>query len=130
PERCEVLELLAAQAAVSLENARLYDTLDQRVQERTRALEESNEELSRTLQRLKEKQKRLVMQEKLASLGALTSGIAHEIKNPLNFVNNFAQLSVGLADELRGELDRQEARLEPGSAEMIREIVQDLQGNA
>ncbi|WP_375770489.1 AAA family ATPase [Archangium gephyra] len=99
PDRCQVLDLLAAQAAISLENARLYDTLDQRVKEKTRELVRSNAELSETLQRLKDTQRQLIVQEKLASLGTLTSGIAHEIKNPLNFINNFAQLSLELVSE-------------------------------
>ena len=66
------------------------------------------EELSLTLERLKQTQKQLVMQEKLASLGVLTSGIAHEIRNPLNFVNNFAESSIGLAQELSEEIARGE----------------------
>jgi signal transduction histidine kinase len=130
PERCEVLELLAAQAAISLENARLYDTLESRVRERTQELSTSHDELARTLTRLKVTQKQLIMQEKLASLGALTSGIAHEIKNPLNFINNFAELSVGLVDDLRGEVKSQEGRIAPDCAVAIEEIVADLQQNA
>ena len=130
PERCKVLELLASQAAISLENARLYDTLESRVQVRTRELSTSNEELSRALTRLKETQKQLIMQEKLASLGALTSGIAHEIKNPLNFINNFAELTVGLVDDLGASVLGQQARLDPGSVAMIEEIVADLRQNA
>ncbi len=130
PERCRVLELLAAQAAISLENARLYDTLENRVKVRTQELSTSNEELSLTLRRLKETQKQLIMQEKLASLGALTSGIAHEIKNPLNFINNFAELSVGLADDLLQEIQGQKARLDPDSLTAIDEIIGDLQQNA
>ncbi len=130
PERCKVLELLASQAAISLENARLYDTLENRVQVRTQELSTSNEELSRALTRLKETQKQLIMQEKLASLGALTSGIAHEIKNPLNFINNFAELTIGLVDDLGSEVESQQARLDPGSVAMIEEIVADLRQNA
>src|SRR4029079_11655653 len=99
-ERCKVLELLSAQAAISLENARLYDTLDTRVKERTRELRESNDGLSLALKRLRDTQAQLISQEKLASLGALTAGIAHELKNPLNFITNFAALSRGLADEI------------------------------
>jgi signal transduction histidine kinase len=125
-----VLELLAAQAAISLENARLYDTLENRVKERTLELSSSNEELSLTLRRLKETQKQLIMQEKLASLGALTSGIAHEIKNPLNFINNFAELSVGLTADLLQEIESQRARLSPDSVAVIDEIISDLQQNA
>src|SRR5262249_16506331 len=71
------------------ENARLFDE----VQQRTR-------ELSRSLEHLRAAQDRLIQTEKLASLGQLTAGIAHEIKNPLNFVNNFSALSSELTDEL------------------------------
>ncbi|MBK8259029.1 MAG: GAF domain-containing protein [Polyangiaceae bacterium] len=99
-ERRQVLDLLAAQAAVSLENARVYETLEERVAARTKELRHSNDELASTLARLREAQQQLITQEKLASLGALTSGIAHEIKNPLNFVNNFSELSIELLDEL------------------------------
>ena len=71
-----------------------YADLEQKVEDRTRALTESLEDL-RTAQ------DRLVQTEKLASLGQLTAGIAHEIKNPLNFVNNFSGVSVELVDELQ-----------------------------
>jgi predicted ATPase/signal transduction histidine kinase len=130
PERRVVLEILAAQAAISLENARLYETLEQRVKDRTQELSQSNEDLSRALARLKDTQKRLIVQEKMASLGALTSGIAHEIKNPLNFINNFAESSVGIADELLDEIRGQKARLDPSSVESVEELAAELKGNA
>lgn len=66
-ERCEVLDLLVSQAAISLENARLYDTLDSRVRERTAALHASNDELSRVIQQMRAMQRQLITQEKLAS---------------------------------------------------------------
>lgn len=69
------------------------EQLEDRVKERTA-------ELNQTVTRLEATQAQLIEQEKLASLGALTAGIAHEIKNPLNFVNNFAEVSAELADEV------------------------------
>jgi signal transduction histidine kinase len=62
------------------------------------------EELKAALERLRQAQDQLIVQERLASLGSLTAGIAHEIKNPLNFVTNFADLSVELVGELKGEM--------------------------
>jgi signal transduction histidine kinase len=76
-----------------------------RLEARCRALEEElrakEEELAAERAKLRDTRAQIVIQEKLASLGALTAGIVHEIRNPLNFVNNFAALSVDLADELR-----------------------------
>jgi len=79
----------ADQAVIAIENVRLFDE----VQARTK-------ELSQSLDDLRSAQDRLVQTEKLASLGQLTAGIAHEIKNPLNFVNNFSALSAELTEEL------------------------------
>ena len=76
-------------------------TLETRVAERTAELSEEKAALARTLDELRRTQARMVQQEKLASLGRLTQGIAHEIKNPLNFVNNFASLSEELVAELQ-----------------------------
>jgi signal transduction histidine kinase len=88
-----MLRTFADQAVIALGNVRLF----QEVQERTR-------ELSRSLDDLRTAQDRLVQTQKLASLGQLTAGIAHEIKNPLNFVNNFSALSAELTDELNNVL--------------------------
>ena len=84
-----LLKTFADQAVIAIENTRLFNE----VQDRTR-------ELAKSLDDLRAAQDRLVQTEKLASLGQLTAGIAHEIKNPLNFVNNFASLSAELTDEL------------------------------
>jgi signal transduction histidine kinase len=129
-DRLRVLDLLSAQAATSLENARLYETLDQRVKERTEELRRSNEDLSQTLERLQITQKQLVMQEKLASLGALTSGIAHEIKNPLNFVNNFAESSVEISSELLSAVKLHREQPDTETLDSIEELVSDLKENA
>jgi signal transduction histidine kinase len=85
--------------------------LEQLVTERTTDLRTKNEELEETLVKLQRTQQQLVQQEKLASLGQLTAGIAHEIQNPLNFVNNFSFLSKDLMKELgesTDEADRKE----------------------
>ena len=74
--------------------------LSKLVDERTQELVLKNDALSKAMDELKATQEQLVQQEKLASLGQLTAGIAHEIKNPLNFVNNFAKLSFELVDEI------------------------------
>jgi histidine kinase len=129
-ERRRVLELLAGQAAISLENAKLYDTLDSRVKEQTKALLARNEELSWTLQRLKDTQQQLITQEKLASLGMLTSGIAHEMRNPLNFINNFADISADLADELRAGVERQRGRLDEEDVAELEDTIEMLRGNS
>ena len=92
-KQIELVTTFADQAVIAIENVRLFDE----VQERTR-------ELSLSLDDLRTAQDRLVQTEKLASLGQLTAGIAHEIKNPLNFVNNFAALSTELIDELNDVL--------------------------
>ena len=103
--------------------------LEQEVEERTRELKEKNDALETTLSQLKDTQNQLIVQEKMASLGALTAGIAHEIKNPLNFVNNFAELSTDLIQELLEEIQPQKERLDAETVEAIENILSDLQQN-
>ena len=112
----ELLQTFAAQSVLAIQNARLFES----VEARTRELAKSLEELRTT-------QDRLVQTEKLASLGQLTAGIAHEIKNPLNFVNNFSAVSVELIDELRQALAG--AKLNSKLRAEIGEIADTLQGN-
>jgi two-component system NtrC family sensor kinase len=107
----ELVTSFADQAVIAISNVGLFNE----VQERTR-------ELSQSLDDLRTAQDRLVQTEKLASLGQLTAGIAHEIKNPLNFVNNFAALSAELTDELNDVL-------KPATiSDKIREEVDELTG--
>jgi GAF domain-containing protein len=112
----EVASTFADQAAIAIENVRLFDE----VQGRTR-------ELAKSLDDLRATQDRLVQTQKLASLGQLTAGIAHEIKNPLNFVNNFSAVSAELIDELRDALAG--ANLDTKLGVEISEIADTLQSN-
>jgi C4-dicarboxylate-specific signal transduction histidine kinase len=115
-KQIELASTFADQAAIAIENVRLFES----VEARTRELAQSLEDLRTT-------QDRLVQTQKLASLGQLTAGIAHEIKNPLNFVNNFSGVSTELIDELQDALkgmplnDKERAE--------IKELTDTLKGN-
>jgi signal transduction histidine kinase len=112
----DVIKTFAAQSVLAIQNARLFENVEARTSE-----------LARSLQDLQTAQDRLVQTEKLASLGQLTAGIAHEIKNPLNFVNNFSAVSGELVDELRGALGG--VHLDAKLRAEINEIADMLQGN-
>jgi two-component system, NtrC family, sensor kinase len=115
-KQIELATTFADQAAIAIENVRLFESVEARTRE-----------LAKSLEDLRTAQDRLVQTQKLASLGQLTAGIAHEIKNPLNFVNNFSAVSVELIDELRQALTG--ANLDSKLRAEISEIADTLQGN-
>jgi len=86
-DRVEVLKLITTQAAICLENAILYNNLEDKVKERTQELNEKNERLQQALQDLQSTQTQLIQNEKMSSLGQMVAGIAHEINNPINFID-------------------------------------------
>jgi signal transduction histidine kinase len=88
------------------------------------------EALAAALDELKKTQDRLLVQQKLASLGSLTAGIAHEIKNPLNFVTNFAEILKSLIVDLRSSFDSQKGRIDPDEAAFIEDTLKDVDVNA
>jgi len=110
------LQTFAAQSVLAIQNARLFESVESRTRE-----------LAKSLEDLRTTQDRLIQTEKLASLGQLTAGIAHEIKNPLNFINNFSAVSVELIDELREALGG--AHLDNKLRGEIAGIADMLQGN-
>ena len=97
------------------------NSLESQVIERTAEITQQKEALEKTILELKTTQTQLIHAEKMASLGELTAGIAHEIQNPLNFVNNFSEMSVELAQELNEELDKDLI-----DKDLLRELMSDL----
>src|SRR5437773_3610162 len=118
---------LVSQTSTAINNASFYQALEWERQSLEEKVRERTRELSRSLEELRAAQDRLIQTEKLASLGQLTAGIAHEIKNPLNFINNFSALSAELIEELNDVL--MPAALDDKMREEIDELTHMLKGN-
>ena len=124
------LQKASEELRISHEQLEEYNrTLEHKVDERTTELKAKNDELDAAFNGLKAAQAQLVQSEKMASLGALTAGIAHEIKNPLNFINNFSELSVELVQEILAESDKLTSALGEKEADYIKGILRDIEGN-
>lgn len=148
-DRLEILRMLCAEAAISIQNARLYAnlkrtsehlrqskeelesysrTLEQKVDARAQEIRAKNAELEETLTQLQNMQQQIVQKEKMASLGTLTAGIAHEIRNPLNFVTNFSEISVEILAEALGHLNRP-GEPSPTTVDQVKAILSDVGDN-
>ena len=115
-KQIELVTTFADQAAIAIENVRLFESVEARTRE-----------LAKSLEDLRTAQDRLVQTEKLASLGQFTAGIAHEIKNPLNFVNNFSGMSAELIGELQDTLS--DISIDPETHAEIKELTDMLRSN-
>jgi two-component system, NtrC family, sensor kinase len=113
--------LLAVLAVLSIIGFILYRNNRQK-QKANAVLQDEKDKVESTLHELKSTQSQLIQSEKMASLGELTAGIAHEIQNPLNFVNNFSEVSNELIDEMKTEFTK-------GNLDEVNAIVDDVIGN-
>ena len=122
PEHIKVLDILSAPVAISIENSRLVAAKNQELQDK-------NEKLKQTLTVLKTTQQQIIAQEKFASLGVLTGAIAHEIKNPLVYINGFAEVSERLTAKILVEISNKEDKLDVEFKEYLDKKLKQLSQN-
>jgi len=117
-----IVAIFILTAAILLYSNRQQKKSNYLLNEKNKLIEQQSEDLKKTLLELKSTQSQLIQSEKMASLGELTAGIAHEIQNPLNFVNNFSEVSTELVSELNTEIEK-------GNTKDAKEIAIDLKQN-
>jgi len=113
PDRLELVDLLCSQAAISIDNASLYAELEQKVEARTRDLARKNEQLNESLELQRQMQNQLLISEKMASLGNLVAGVAHELNTPIGAVVASVDTASRALEKLRAAVDVEAARRGP-----------------
>ncbi|MDJ1170579.1 AAA family ATPase [Roseofilum sp. BLCC_M154] len=124
-DRIEVLQVLSSQAAIALDNALLYASVEQKVQERTQELNEKNQDLSQTLEELQRTQAQLIQTEKMSGLGQMVAGVAHEINNPVSFIYGNLAPATEYVQDLLALIDLYQTHY-PNPVEEIEELIEDI----
>jgi signal transduction histidine kinase len=124
-DRIEVLQVLSSQAAIALDNALLYASVEQKVQERTQELNQKNQDLSQTLEELKRTQAQLIQTEKMSGLGQMVAGVAHEINNPVSFIYGNLAPATEYVQDLLSLIDLYQTHY-PNPVEEIEELIEDI----
>ena len=133
--RDEVADMAAAlevfrRHALEVQRLNLVEQLAEELQGKNDELERTNNDLEQAMSDLNTAQDQIVMREKLAALGELTAGVAHEIRNPLNFVKNFSEVSEELLEEMKETIEESEnGTLDEEQRELLEDILSELSGN-